>query len=437
MQRRWMQCAAAVLLLSCAFAATAATFTVTSSDDSGPGTLRQAILDANATPGRDQIVFQSHSGPTSPLPSITDAVDIDGTLNDFTAQISGFATSAFRFSAGSSTSTLRNVRVSNFSESVRIESGVSGVTITRGDFDNSFLVFGNDNVIGALAAGEGNRIEFLSVIGQSNDFFGNRIVDVQITGASNVLQGNTTGYIRILGGDDSRVGPGNATGPISLEFSSGSIVEGNTVSSSDIYGIFVRDSSVPANIRIASNTINGGTAGVVVTTLLAPTAGVEITRNAIRNVTIPIDLGNDGSTPNDPAPDADAGPNNLQNFPLLTSATLQAGTLEVQGSLTSAPLTSYRIEIFSSPAADPGAHTFLDSFTVSTDATGNVAFTQTISASPSPDDVVTSTATSLLTNDTSEVSAPVAIAAPGALGFATATQSVDENAGTVTIVVTR
>jgi hypothetical protein len=50
---------AAVLLLSVSLATPlfAATFTVTDSGPVGPGTLRQAILDANANPGRDEIVF--------------------------------------------------------------------------------------------------------------------------------------------------------------------------------------------------------------------------------------------------------------------------------------------------------------------------------------------------------------------------------------------
>lgn len=48
--------AVAVLLLAAA-PLFAATFTVTSSSETGPGTLTQAILDANATPGRDQIRF--------------------------------------------------------------------------------------------------------------------------------------------------------------------------------------------------------------------------------------------------------------------------------------------------------------------------------------------------------------------------------------------
>ena len=48
---------AAVLVGSVALPLAAATFTVTNTDDTGPGSLRQAILDANAAPGLDTIAF--------------------------------------------------------------------------------------------------------------------------------------------------------------------------------------------------------------------------------------------------------------------------------------------------------------------------------------------------------------------------------------------
>jgi hypothetical protein len=62
----------------------AATFTVTNTNDSGAGSLRQAILDANANPGLDTIAFDiPGSGvhtiaPGSVLPAITDPIFIDG-----------------------------------------------------------------------------------------------------------------------------------------------------------------------------------------------------------------------------------------------------------------------------------------------------------------------------------------------------------------------
>src|SRR6516225_3885689 len=60
-------------------------FPVTNTADSGSGSLRQAILDANGNPGADMIVFDipgpsAHMIPlSSNLPTITDSVEIDGT----------------------------------------------------------------------------------------------------------------------------------------------------------------------------------------------------------------------------------------------------------------------------------------------------------------------------------------------------------------------
>ena len=76
--------AIAALLLSAAASAGAATYTVTSTADSGAGTLRQAILDANASPGADTIAFNvlgsgvQTIAPAASLPPITEAVTIDG-----------------------------------------------------------------------------------------------------------------------------------------------------------------------------------------------------------------------------------------------------------------------------------------------------------------------------------------------------------------------
>ena len=73
----------AVLALA-ATPALCATFTVTNTADSGAGSLRQAILDANAALGADTIAFAiPGSGvhtitPTTPLPTITDPVTLNG-----------------------------------------------------------------------------------------------------------------------------------------------------------------------------------------------------------------------------------------------------------------------------------------------------------------------------------------------------------------------
>src|SRR2546430_2551126 len=63
----------------------AGVLTVSNVNDTGPGSLRQAIDDANQNSGADTIVFNIPGGgvhtiaPLTPLPMITDPVVIDGT----------------------------------------------------------------------------------------------------------------------------------------------------------------------------------------------------------------------------------------------------------------------------------------------------------------------------------------------------------------------
>ena len=105
--------------------------------------------------------------------------------------------------------------------------------------------------------------------------------------------------------------------------------------------------------------------------------------------------------------DVDTGPNNLQNFPVLTSAVSSGGTTTIQGSLNSTANTVFRVEFFSTSSCDlPSNHgegeTFLGSTSVTTvgnNATINVVLPVTIL----PGRVVTSTATDPA-NNTSEFS---------------------------------
>jgi predicted outer membrane repeat protein len=73
--------AVALLCLLVPAAAQATTFDVTNTNDSGDGSLRQAILDANATEGDDDIDATSVSGTIdlqSALPSLSESVDVTG-----------------------------------------------------------------------------------------------------------------------------------------------------------------------------------------------------------------------------------------------------------------------------------------------------------------------------------------------------------------------
>src|SRR5438552_11244915 len=71
---------ATLALILAVFAAEAATFEVTNDSDSGPGSLRDAITQANSTPGNStiQISVQGSIALLSPLPDLTGDVSIIG-----------------------------------------------------------------------------------------------------------------------------------------------------------------------------------------------------------------------------------------------------------------------------------------------------------------------------------------------------------------------
>ena len=79
-------------------------------------------------------------------------------------------------------------------------------------------------------------------------------------------------------------------------------------------------------------------------------------------------------TPNDPG-DADAGPNGQQNYPVLTAAS----TTSVSGTLSSAPSSTYHVELFASSVCDSSgygeADRYLTSVDVTTNGDGDASFT--------------------------------------------------------------
>ena len=82
----------AVLAVAATSRLVAGTFTVTNTADSGAGSLRQAITDANALVGADTINFNIPGAgvhtisPASALPAITSPVTIDGYTQPGTVQ---------------------------------------------------------------------------------------------------------------------------------------------------------------------------------------------------------------------------------------------------------------------------------------------------------------------------------------------------------------
>lgn len=191
------------------------TFVVTNVDDGGPGSLRQAILDANANPGADSINFNI-SGPSlriQPvlgLPDITDTVVIDGsTQPGFSGtpvvELNGNKSAVRALFVNAPGSTIRSLVINGFSidaiiigaagsgshvEGCYIGTDVTGQhVIPNGGAGVS--VFSSNNVIGGstLSArnvisgnfGPGVQVELFCCMGGNNSISGN------------VIQGNYIG----------------------------------------------------------------------------------------------------------------------------------------------------------------------------------------------------------------------------------------------------
>src|SRR5262249_48644752 len=113
-----------------------------------------------------------------------------------------------------------------------------------------------------------------------------------------------------------------------------------------------------------------------------------------------------GVTLND-AGDADTGPNNLQNFPVITDVAVSNGETTIAGRLDSTPGRSFALDFYANPELHPSGYgdgaVYLGATTVSTDASGGVTFEFRVSSSPTGQ-FVTATATDTVTGDTSEFS---------------------------------
>jgi hypothetical protein len=139
---------------------------------------------------------------------------------------------------------------------------------------------------------------------------------------------------------------------------------------------------------------------------------VVILRNSINgNGRLGIDLGADGSTRNDPAPDPDGGANRLQNKPRVLSAVVRGSRTVITGSLVSRREREYRLELFQSGAADPEGRTFLGHAYITTGRDGKATWTFRMNAPLALGTRITATVTDVDRRDTSEFGPAVAVSA--------------------------
>ena len=177
----------------------AASFTVTNTNDSGPGSLRQTILDANANPGPDTIDFNipgagPHSiQPASALPTITDPVIIDGYTQPGASPNSN--------GPGLGLNTVLKIEL----DGSNAGANVTGLTITAGGSTVRGVVINRFNGNGILLeTNGGNLIEgnFIGVDVTGSGGMGNTLTGVRLNGApSNTIGGTTPGAGNVISGN--------------------------------------------------------------------------------------------------------------------------------------------------------------------------------------------------------------------------------------------
>ncbi len=237
--------------------------------------------------------------------------------------------------------------------------GTSTANVISGNLDEGILIDGNttnNNVI------TGNNIGLTL---DKNYLLGNGGVGISISAASNTTIG-------VVGDFDSNDIWGNLTGITVSNGADNTIIQGNTIAQNGAQGIVVSTN----NTSIIDNTIMFHTSRSVV---ISSGTGNQVARNSISdNGGMSIDLGSDGITLNDVG-DTDTGPNNRQNFPVITNA-VDTGSYTVANSrLNSQPNQTYHLEFFTNAVCSAIGYgegiNYAGSTDVTTDATGNASFT--------------------------------------------------------------
>jgi hypothetical protein len=205
---------------------------------------------------------------------------------------------------------------------------------------------------------------------------------VNINGDSNRIVGDFIGT-----GASGVEAQGNGTG-VDVSNGSGNIVGGairadrNLISGNDLEGLLVGASSnkIEGNLvgtqRDGRLALGNGESGVLVgnDARAVSILGNSIFANGGRGIDLSPTFSPDGRTANDPG-DADTGPNNLQNFPVLTSARTGTEGTTIKGKLNGEANTPYIVQFFSNPRGANEGQRLIGQKVVGTDLSGNVSFT--------------------------------------------------------------
>jgi M6 family metalloprotease-like protein len=413
---------------------------VTNTNDSGAGSLRAALLYANAHPASTVSFAIPASDPgyqsgiyrinlLSPLPALAnDNTHIDGStqpgfssapLIEINGQNAGFASG---LALNSAYCTVSHLIINGFEKSgIEIFGAAAHHNVVRGCRIGT-------NATGRIAAPNGHYGLDIAFGATHNRIGGTRAVD------RNVISGNGSIGIKFYGtGTSSNLVQGNfiglgADGVTSLGNGFHGVELAYGASGNRVGGITAGEGN-----RIAYNAGNG-IALPTDDTFNTPLQGNLIWSNA----DLGIDLSSEGVTLND-AGDSDTGANNLQNFPVLNSASLTNGTIQVRGQLNSTANTTFSLEIFSSQTADGTLYgegqIFLGRANVTTDGNGNAAINVGLAVNlPASHDFICATATGP-TGSTSEFSKGVFLSSLSISDAPVANEGNAGNAGSATFAV--
>ncbi|MGA9770544.1 MAG: HYR domain-containing protein [Blastocatellia bacterium] len=297
--------------------------------------------------------------------------------------------------AGSSNNIIQgNFIGTDVSGTADLGNGRQGVLISAAAANNTVggtiaaarnVISGNDND-GVQIANSGtsnNRVQgnFIGTDVSGAADLGNARIGVLISAAAtgNIVGGTNDAARNVISGNDS------FGVQIADAGTSSNMVQGNFIGTdaSGAFAIGNFDDGVQISLGASGNSVGGlasGAGNVIAFNNLNGIAVVDGVSNSIlsnsifSNSLLGIDLGGDGATAND-AGDADAGANNLQNFPQLTSAIVSLGSTIVQGTFSGTPNTIFTLQFFSNGDCDATGfgegQQLIGTRTIQTDAGGN------------------------------------------------------------------
>lgn len=449
--RRFSIGAATAVVVLLATRGQGGTYQVSTTADSGAGSLRSAINLANSNAGADDIVFAiSGTGPftisvLSALPNITDSVHIDGTtqpgypgspLIELDGTSAGSQVSGFTFTGSANLSIVRGMCINRF--------GYHGITAYQGAQLSVFGCYLGSDPTGMFARPNlQHGIRLLSTAGPAliggptaadrNLISGNNSWELAVSNSgtriiNNYIGTDVTGNAK-LSGASGGIGIG-ATYCSNIQIGGTSVSERNVIAGNsnkvalqdatsitiqgNYLGAFANGSpdGIPSHILVHTSVSNSRVGG------LEPGAGNLfmghigiwmndycgcVTGNAFLSnrmyTNVGVSFGN-------------GNPNLLQSSPVLTGVTSRGDTTTVTGTLNSTPNSMYRLQFFGSAVCAERGEDLIGEELLATDGSGAASFTVVLPEGIGSGRYVNATATDLGTSNTSRYTSCAAVSAP-------------------------